>query len=323
MAPPLVRELEPADAAGLSRCIERCYGETYFAAEFYDPERLAELLDSGRLRSVGGVTEAGEVAGHTGLTVRHPSASVIEAGFTIVDPDYRGSGLLRGLGIALVELCRKHGFAGFMHFPTTAHEVMQKTAVRFGGVETGVMLSYAPADLDFVGVDRPSGRLAATAVYQPIGTLPPREVMLPERHAQLLEQLYAKLEAPRKLRHADPEHGDAPADSRARTVVNERQGLVHIAFELLGGEPGARAEAAIAQHPSASVIQVDLPLGDPAVGVAVEQLAALGFRYCCLLPDFADGDVLRLQRLPAGDHSALHPALANDGAKLLLAYIAR
>src|SRR4051812_49020742 len=35
-----IRALAPEDAAALTRCFQRCYGDTYPAAEFYDPEAI-------------------------------------------------------------------------------------------------------------------------------------------------------------------------------------------------------------------------------------------------------------------------------------------
>lgn len=308
----------PDDAEGLARCFERCYGDTYPNADFYDPDALARMISGGRLRSVIAVADGGEIVGHTGLTVRDPRALVPEAGNTVIDPAHRGSGVLRELGIALVERCEKDGFAGFMHFPTTAHQVMQRTAVRFGGVETGVMLAYVPAETEYLEVEaeRPAGRLAATVVYQPIATLPEREVLIPERYAALLGRLYCGLGAERG-RLVGSEPGER---SSLRSTHNDKRALLHISVDAVGADLGGligelEAEAA------ATVTHVDLPLADPGISRVVDLLAGLGFFYCCLLPEFGPGDVLRLQRLTGEAPSAYRPELATEGARRLLEQI--
>ncbi len=313
------RQLEPADAEGLTRCFERCYGDSYPTKDFYDPGALARMIGSNRLRSVIAVADTGEIVGHTGLTVRHRQARVPEAGNTVVDPAYRGSGVLRELGIALVERCRKDGFAGFMHYPTTAHEVMQKTSLRFGGVETGVMLAYVPAETQYVEVevDQPAGRLAATVVYQPIGTLTEQDVLLPERYAALLAGLYTSLGAPRG-RGATRKPRER---SSVGTTYNAKRSLLHLSVDGIGEDLGTLISELPAEQAAATLAHVDLPLGDPGVGPAVDLLVELGFFYCGLLPGFAAGDVLRLQRLNGEAPSSYRPDLANESARRLLDFI--
>lgn len=313
------RQLEPADAEGLARCFERCYGDTYPNADFYDPEALARMIGSDRLRSAIAVADDGEIVGHTGLTVRDPQARVPEAGNTVIDPAYRGSGVLRELGIALVERCRNDGFAGFVHFPTTAHEVMQRTAVRFGGVETGVMLAYVPAETEYLEVEaeRPAGRLAATVVYQPIGTLVERDVLIPERYEALLGRLYSSLGA-RRGRLAERQPGER---SSLRSNYTAKRALLQLSVAAVGADLGSLIRGLTAEQAAATVTHVDLPLADPGVGRAVDRLVELGFFYCCLLPEFARGDVLRMQRLSDAASGAYQPALATEGARALLELI--
>ncbi len=313
------RRLKPADAAGLRHCFERCYGLSYPHGNFYDNAALARRVESGDLRSVIAVAPGGEIVGHTGLFRRHPNAAVVEAGNMIVDPGYRGSGVLRLLGEALVERCREEGFAGFIHYPTTAHEVMQRTSIRFGGVETGVMLAYVSEETDYreVEVDQPDGRLAVTVVYQPIGELSARSVTLPKRHRALLERLYTELSAPRTPRAAH-----APAGPSSLSISHTpKEGLLRISVEEVGEDLAELIEALPDQQAAAPLAQADLRLDDPGVEAAVEVLADLGFLYGALIPEFAPCDVLRLQRPREATPATFEPKLANDGARRLLDYI--
>ncbi len=152
-------------------CFRRCYGDTYPSDDFYDVARLTQRIESGSLRSVVAIVDD-TLVGHTGLTVRHPGANAIEAGNTVVDPACRGQGLLGPMAAALTDLCLAQRYLGYVHYPTTAHEIMQKASVRGGGVETGVMLDYIPAETEYRGIDQGIGRLAATVVYQPLTPSP-------------------------------------------------------------------------------------------------------------------------------------------------------
>jgi GNAT superfamily N-acetyltransferase len=310
-----VRALAPGEAPALTRCFRRCYGDTYPAGEFYDAEAIRRRLADGSLRSVAAVTAAGEIVGHTALSVRHPGARVAEAGNTVVDPAYRGRGLLAELGLALAERCHADGFAGFVHYPTTAHELMQRASVKTGGVETGLMLDYVASGAEYLGIEeRPAGRLAATVVYQPITALPPGEVILPERYRALLEELYEALGAERTFGRGRPPAGR----SSIRTAASAREGILRHSVEAIGADLAEQA----APPAGTPLTLIDLPLADPGAGHAVEALTRSGFCFCGLLPEFAAADVLRLQLLGEDAFGARRPNLANAGARRLLDYIA-
>ncbi|MCZ6458252.1 MAG: GNAT family N-acetyltransferase [Gammaproteobacteria bacterium] len=310
-----VRRLVAADAPGLTRCFERCYGTTYPSDIFYATQRLATAIEAGNLRSVVAVTE-NNIIGHTGLTVRHDGARAIEAGNTVVDPNWRGQGLLGELGTALTELCRAEGFAAYVHYPTTAHEIMQKRSVQSGGTETGLMLAYIPAETNYTAIDHTSGRLAATVVFQPCEAMPHRRVYLPERYAQVLKALFDDCNLERTF--------SAPATqstgSAAEFVMHERRGLLHAFVTRAAADLPQQIDAASGSA-TAPVIQVDLCLDDPAVSAAVDALAAGGFYFAALMPEFAHTDVLRLQRINQTSAAEFEPALANPGAQRLLRYI--
>ena len=80
--PILIRPLDAGDAAKLTACFERCYGDSYPAAFFYDPAAIRERIGDGRLHSVVAMTPSGEIVGHMALTRRHPGALTVEAGKT-------------------------------------------------------------------------------------------------------------------------------------------------------------------------------------------------------------------------------------------------
>jgi len=305
------------DAAALVACFRRCYGDTYPADDFYDATRLARRIESGSLRSVVAIADDGTLVGHTGLTVRHGGAKSIEAGNTVVDPACRGQGLLARLGQALTALCVDAGYIAYLHYPTTAHEIMQKTSVR-GGFETGVMLDYIPAETDYRAIDRAGGRLAATVVYQPFSAAPERTVWIPSAYQNLFAGLYAAAGLARTLRIAH-----APIEAThtgAAQSYSARRGLLHLHVTTAGRDLEDVVTDAVSHHGPA-VVHIDLCLDDAGVGAATRQLRQAGFLFCALLPEFAHTDVLRLQRLTAPGASSFSPRLVNSGAQALLELI--
>jgi predicted GNAT family acetyltransferase len=312
-----IRPLAVADAAQLTACFQRCYGDSYVAAFFYDPAAIQARARDGRLQSVVAVTNAGEIVGHMALMRRHPEALTVEAGNTVVDPRFRGHGLAGRLGAALFGACRDGGAIGFPHYPTTAHPIMQKLAVQGGGVETGLMLAYIPADTDYrdLGGTSASGRLAVVVVYQPLAAAPAREVFLPPRFASLLGTLYARAGLARTAR--TPGATFVASATRLRSTFDPARGLLHVDVERGGADAGERIREATAGA-AAVITHVDLPLSDPATPAVVEALRADGFFFCALLPEFAASDVLRLQRLTDPAEPRVLPELVHAEARAIL-----
>lgn len=71
----------------------------------------------------------------------------------------------------------------------------------------------------------------------------------------------------------------------------------------------------------AGVVHVDLPMNDPAINAAVEQLRRSAFAFAAWLPGWAGHDVLRMQYLAAATAAELSPSLYSSAARDLLTMI--
>lgn len=313
-----IRLLSAADAEKLADCFRRCYGDSYAVSFFYDPAEIRSRLVDRRLESFVAVAGDGEIVGHMGLQRRYPDALTVELGNAIVDPRYRRHGLLSQLGGRLVELARSVGAVGYHHVQTTAHEIIQRAAGEVGGVETGVMLAYIPAGTEYrdLVAGAPQGRLAAVTVYQALVPAPPRDVAVPRRYAALLRTIYARARLER--RSIESRYDDRGTVTALAAEAEPRRALLRIDVEKVGADVGARVDSLERTHAN-DVTHVDLPLSDPAVEDAVESLRAKGFFFCALLPEYAPGDVLRLQRLRTA--SWVRPKLVVSQARELLATV--
>ena len=314
----VIRRLVVADAPALVACFRRCYGETYPNDDFYDAPRLAQRIELGSLRSAVAIANDGTLVGHTGLSVRHSDAKAIEAGNTVVDPACRGQGLLARIAALLNQLCTEAGYFAYVHYPTCAHEIMQKGSVR-SGFETGVMLDYIPAETDYREIDQGDGRIAATVVYQPFASAPHRNVLIAPRYFDVVKQLYAAANLDRSVQITNE-----AAPSRLTTLTTSfstRRGLCHIHVNAVGSDFARAVETA--SHGNVAVVHVDLRLDDAGVGVAVNELRKLGYFFCALMPEFARTDVLRMQRLASPTATSFTPKLANATAVELLARMRR
>lgn len=308
-----IRDLLPDDAPALTALFERCYGTTYGSPVFYDTPALHGLIASGGLRSVV-AADGDTLLGHTGIMLRHAQARICETGNTVVDPTSRGQGLLKKLGGALKQRVLKEGFAGYVHYPTTAHEIMQRASVTDGGVESGVMLAYVGDTTDYKAVTQRPGRLAATVAYQPFAELPPREVVLPRRYAGLIRDIHRSA---RLSRTAVRPRNDSP-DGAAEVESTSHAGRGLLALTLARNGNGLQESVtALIRHHAPKVTHIDLTLDDNRIDSAIDVLTGIGFFFCAVLPEFSHTDVLRLQALHDPQPGDFHPNLVNPTARRL------
>lgn len=312
-----VRPLEPADTPGLGQLIERCYGDAYPKRVMYESDELADLVRSRRHRGVVAVS-GDDIVGHMSFTWPNPGATVVEAGTTVVDPDSRGKGLMNRLALALAEELVADGATGFVHFPTTAHPVMQKASLSAGGKETGILIAYLPPGLQEPGRgEAGEDGLAVTVVYQPVVEAPAQRLYVPTRYADLILGFAGGLGLSR-----DAAEGSDPTtdETHLKRTLDPQRKLEQIRVERIGRDI-PDSISSILQERNARVIHLDLPMNDPGINYAVEGLRPLGFGFAAWLPGWARHDVLRLQQIEAASEGELSPALHSPDAGTLMCLI--
>lgn len=319
------RLMDPAEVEGLIRCLYRSYGYTYPADFMYDPNRVAELLRHGLMISCVAANRAGEIVGHLGLTLDRPDAQVAESGQAIVDPRYRGHQLFEHIKTFLKEHARERGMFGFYSEAVAVHPYSQKGNLALGARETGVLLGYSPAGVAFKKIEtaRPQ-RQSVVLFYLKVNESPVREHYLPAAHADVIRRVYERAGLARTLL---PAPAVAPAAGPARVDVKVRADANHAFLQVRAA--GEDLEAVVAfrlrelRVRPVDCVYLDLPMGDAAVMAAAPRLEGTGFFFGGVIPEVAEGDVLRLQYL---NNVAIHPEqvhTASDFGKELLEYVLR
>ena len=312
-----IRRIEPSDAAGLSACIRRCYGDSYPKRVMYEPVALAEQI---RSRVYNGVvaTAGAEIVGHIGYNRPNQAATVVEAGTTVVDARCRGAGLMGRLASVLRENIIADDASGFVHYPTTAHTVMQKASLQSGGFETGVMLAYLPSEArDLTIGGSGEDRLAVTVVYQPLVEASAREIFLPHRYHDHIANVAKSLQLRRTFTHPQTE---PTGKTNMRRTAEMSGNLERLTVEHIGNDFADVVVSATANS-DASLIHVDLTMNQPEIGHAVEAALAAGFAFSAWLPGWNESDVLRLQLLKYPTANELYPILYSPPANDIVALI--
>jgi serine/threonine-protein kinase RsbW len=292
-----VRPLERGDCASLARCVWRAYRYTYMGDYLYEPDRVWELIEQGRLQSFVAVDDTGEVVGHAGLIFPESDHRVADIGLMLVDPRYRAHHLLGRISQAMLGAIVELGLVGVFAETVTTHTITQRAMVEAGAVETGVQLGLVPSSVNYRGIDEDLGgkRQSAVLSYSPVGAAPTRPVALPHRYADELRRAYRALGLQRPEVPAVTPSGS----SELRVDIAPPSGLATLVVHRVGDD----LARVVARHrrdlcaTGIQIVHVELPLSDPATAGVTDLLHQQGFLYGGCIPELRDGDVLRLQYL--------------------------
>ena len=317
-----VRLLAADEGPLLSGLIRRCYGKTYIDPTFYDHDAVGELLSTGALHSIGAFVAPGDLVGHMGITARPWGGNTADAGMTLVDPAHRGKGIARQVAVGLAEQSVALGLVGVHDYPVTVHAATQRLAKGYGA-DTGLMLANMPADVSFENMETPAGGARSSSIIRwlPFGRAPRREVYLPHRYQAQLMDLYEEARLDRRARSAP---GNAGREASTLEVKHDsRRQITRLASTRIGSDLLDRvvAETRVASDVGAVVAHVDLPLCDPGAPAAVEALRPHGYSFAGLLPEYREGDVLRLQWLSPEATASAAAVLSSEETRAIEAFV--
>ena len=88
-----------------------------------------------------------------GLARERPDDDVAESGQAVVAPEYRGRHLFTLLKRRAAARAAERGLFGLYSEATAAHPYSQRANVALGAVETGLLLGYIPATVEYEAID--------------------------------------------------------------------------------------------------------------------------------------------------------------------------
>jgi serine/threonine-protein kinase RsbW len=141
----------------------------------------------------------------------------------------------------------------------------------------------------------------------------------------MLQRIYAHGGFPRDLGDAAAAAAALPAASDLRASVYPEWSEASLTVLAYGRDLPDVVRARLRELCVRRIdwIGLDLPLAHPAAALLCAPLEALGFFFAGVVPELADGDVLRLQYLNNLDVDVDAPQIASDFGKELYAYVVR
>lgn len=307
----------------LVRLVYKCYGYTYANEFMYYPEQIEARLNSGVMLSGAAYNSRDEIIGHVGFIFSAPGAKVAESGEAVVDPRYRGRGLFQKIKNHLVEVVAPMNVAGIYGEAVTVHPYSQKGSIELGGRETGFLLGYSPGSVSYqkISEEKKPRRQSVAMMFTPVAGSILETVYIPEAYRDMITGIYERLGFERELVIENEDSG-FKGKQKGRTSISLRhdhnQALIKI--EKIG--KSAVAEIGLQLKHLArerfDCIYVDIPLRQKGAGYSASALRRLGFFFGCIIPEYSEGDVLRLQYLNNVDISREDIKTASEFGQRLL-----
>lgn len=295
-----IREMRPEETSQVSRLFWMVYGYSYKNEDFYRPEGLLHLISSGRQISYVAVGEDGEVAGHIGL-IRPDPVPMAEVGLLVVSPAHRGRRLMESLEKAISGKAAQLGLSGLSFNAVTSHDKSQKGAVLMDFVPCGLDLAAVPHRVfkGLVNPDIPPQRESYLHAFKYLTPPPPVTVHVPAHHQPIVSRIYQNLNQSCRIGTPAPAH--TVGDFRIHYDKTLQKGVITVitADERQWHEI-QRVTHDMIEFAGAEIVDLDLPLAQPATGLLFELAESAGFVFTGVRPCQAqDGDAARMQRVSA------------------------
>lgn len=321
-----IRPMVEDDVLGVARLFFRCYGYTaYQASIVYEPDRLAEYVRAGRHVATLAVTARGTVVGHLASEVDEPGATTGRIGLLAVDPAYRSRRLSGQLTLPHVVRLLELGFVGQYSEAVTVHDRSQRAALAAGGHECGVMLAAQQPSMDFQGLGGEGDlRRAVMVVFGSFAEIPERDSYVPQAYADVARRIYDEAGLRRTIRTATPRDEHALPEKTSFTLqLKHEASVAFVGVAEYGRDFDEQLLAQIDQlrMNHFDVIQLFLPLSDPATAHLGGGLHEMGLSFTGIYPEFAHGDMLVLQSL---NNVVVEPdqiVVASDFGRWLLDFV--
>jgi serine/threonine-protein kinase RsbW len=320
------RMMEPKDAINIARLAYRAYGYTY-ASVAYMPEKIKEYMEFGIFESCIAINSNDEIIGHLGLFYDKPGSKAPDSAMAIVDPRYRGHKLFKRLKLKAVEHGKDIGLYGLYSESVTIHPYTQKGNISLGAKEIGSFIAFTSERISFKKINDEglSQRQAVVLFYLKINEEPERQVFLPESYEAILKEIYTNLNLNRIFKTVKTYNmiAELSGSSVIEISIKPDFNSAVIAIENFGVDILHLIRNNLKElcMKKIDTIYLELPMSNPQTMYLTPEFREMGFFFGGVIPEFRNGDILKLQYL---NNIYIDPSkinTASDFGRKLLNYI--
>ncbi len=287
-----VRSYKEGDEVQITRLIYKNYGYTYFKDLFYYPEKIRQKEKSGQIHSIVAEID-GKIVGHFAL-VMVPNSNSAEIGIAVVDPGFKGMGIMKAMFQALLQKAQELGLDALFGEAITFHPYSQRANARFGFFPTALQLGELHQMVQLKGHKYPyRGTRGAALVEYKVFNKAKRTIALPTRYQAWVKRAYEGCDVPFEERGRGEKEEKIAIDHNP--TFNISTITIHNASQNFNERFVDIFEEALKKHPDMLYADIALQsVGD--VDEVVEVLREFGFFYCGVLFARGEGkDYLRMQ----------------------------
>ncbi len=189
-----IRDFEPGDEEAISRLIYNNYTYSYYKSLFYYPKQIRRLNESGEIASVVAETKDGRIVGHFAL-VRIKDSNIAEIGVAVVDPDFKGKGVMTSMLSRIDQRAKEMGLSAIFGEALMLHPFSQRANLSHGFTETALMLGMVPNSVSLTDPNavQTKRRAAVLIGYKILSGEKSRKVFLPKEYKRLIEEIYINI----------------------------------------------------------------------------------------------------------------------------------
>lgn len=288
----IIRDTAPSDFQAVSDIFRKEYGEGYVYNDIYTSDRFEELISRKGVHSIVAETADGRIAGHHALKEWSDIPDVYEGGMAVVNPDIRKSGAFNKMmaaNNAYFDDVIKSGV--LISGASTAHEITQKTRLKYGFTPCGFMYNVMPKGFTLENFPTECKR-HGEALSVHVADHSEKTIYAPKEAKELIDRVCEGEKLPRTIITDDP---DITVD---HTIINE---------EISENDPISRAVIRSVGADYRTVLEklvFDLKANESAVCpllFAIEKPGAVslyeeakkyGMHLCAYIPNTGYGDLL-------------------------------
>jgi serine/threonine-protein kinase RsbW len=299
-----VRQMEPKDAAEVSKTIYKTYGYTYPHDYVYYPEKIIALNDHGRVYSAVAIADDSEIAGYGVFQIWDRNPQIVEMAQGVVKPRYRSMGCFRNITRHLLDQAHSRGIKGAFGEAVTNHTVSQHTMHGFDFKDCGLRLGLIPPETVFKGMnaevsDRVSMLVQFLYLQPPVAGS--QTVYAPTHHKDILADLYRELgTAPVIANTVSKEDGNQSSHAELKIKLIGSMRYARMIVEAYGKNfiTALKTEVRELCLKKIEIINLFLNLSNPLTAATTAKIENLGFFFGGILPHgFKNGDALIMQYL--------------------------
>jgi len=317
------KKLQPSEASLLVAAIENVYGSTYPIPEFYDANFVSSAIESQLLHCVVAITDEHRVVASMSTALERLGDVTADGSALMVDPEFRGRGIVAGLGENMVATYQALNLGGLHLYALALHDLVQNQSGKAGAVVTGILPAWFSRHARIEGYDYPDVRIGAVTLFMPLGSMRSRACYLPPCYENVLRELYGDLALERTLVVSDASAVCGEYTTHYRSEAKRQNAQVRIVLERIGSDVAERLADCkrMFEDGTNEVMYIDVPLGDPVGATAVVAARALGFFFGALMIDRCGDDHLRMQHYHQKSVATDAMVLASEKTKALLEFI--